>query len=51
MAAVSTNRKSSRVDAEGQQLVGVKAVEGAQIWQAQEQLRKERVVVRTTAGH
>lgn len=40
----------SRVDAKGQQFVGVQIVEGAQVWQAQEEFREEGSVVWTTLG-
>lgn len=43
-------RDSSGIDTEGQQLVGVKVVEGAQVWKTQEQFRKEGVVVGTATG-
>ncbi len=42
---------SSGIDAEGQKLVGVKVVEGAQVWQAQEQFGKKRAVVRAAMGY
>ncbi|KAG7228327.1 hypothetical protein INR49_009191 [Caranx melampygus] len=40
----------SRVDAKGQQFVGVQIVEGAQVWQAQEEFREEGGVFWTTLG-
>lgn len=40
----------SRVDAKGQQFVGVQIVEGAQVWQAQKEFREEGSVIWTALG-
>lgn len=39
-----------RVNAKGQQFVGVHIAEGAQVWQAQEEFREEGVLIWATAS-
>lgn len=45
-----TEAARSRIDAKGQQFVGVQVVEGAQVWQAQEKLGEEGGVIWATAS-
>lgn len=50
LCALCEQAACSRVDAKGQQFVRVQIVEGAQVWQAQEEFGEEGRVIWATAS-